>query len=76
MIKIAETIATMRKEKEMSQQQLAKLCGVSIGAVSKWERGAAYPSIELLPKLARFFGISIDALIGYDMNAPENNIDE
>ena len=76
MINIGETIAAMRKEKAMTQEQLSEIFGVSIAAVSKWETGTAYPDIELLPKIAVFFDISIDRLLGYDMSKTETNIDE
>ena len=68
MIKIGETISKIRKEKNLTQEQLSEVFGVSVAAVSKWETGIAYPDIELLPKIADFFDISIDLLLGYDMS--------
>ena len=75
-INIGETIINMRKEKALTQEQLAEIFGVSDAAVSKWETGAAYPDITLLPKIAEFFDISVDRLLGYDMSKTEMNIDE
>ena len=76
MINIGKTISAMRKAKAMTQEQLSEVFGVSTAAVSKWETGTAYPDIELLPKIAEFFDISIDRLLGYDMSKIEMNIDE
>ena len=76
MINIGETIAKTRKEKALTQEQLSEVFGVSVAAVSKWETGTAYPDITLLPKIAAFFDISVDRLLGYDMSKTEMNIDE
>ena len=75
-IAIGETIANIRKEKSLTQEQLSEIFGVSIAAVSKWETGVTYPDIELLPKIAEFFDISVDRLLGYDMSKLEMNLDE
>lgn len=61
---IAKNIATFRKAKNMTQEDLAEIIGVSAQAVSKWENGANLPDIMLLPLLAATFGVSIDALFG------------
>ena len=76
MINIGEVIARTRKEKALTQEQLSEVFGVSVAAVSKWETGGAYPDITLLPKIAEFFDISVDRLLGYDMSKMELNIDE
>lgn len=59
---IGEQIKYYRQEKHVKQDELAEYLGVSFQAVSKWETGASTPDISLLPKLAMFFGISIDEL--------------
>ena len=61
--KIGKQIATMRKEKGIKQEELANYVGVSIQAVSKWENGGV-PDIELLPKIADYFSVSVDFLFG------------
>ena len=58
---IGMQIADMRMERGIRQEELAKYVGVSTQAVSKWENGGA-PDIELLPKIADFFGVSTDFL--------------
>ena len=62
---LSERIATLRKERGLTQEQLGKMCGVSYQAVGKWEKGGA-PDVELLPVLARALGVSIDALFGLE----------
>lgn len=62
-------IAELRKEKNLSQEQLAEILNTSRQAVSKWERGEAYPDIERLKDLAIFFGVSIDYLLDYDIES-------
>jgi transcriptional regulator with XRE-family HTH domain len=52
-----------RKEKGLTQEALAEKLGVSAQAVSKWENGATCPDIALLPKLAKIFDITVDALL-------------
>lgn len=70
--KIGETICSLRKENKLTQQQLSKRLGVSIAAISKWETNIAHPDIELLPKIADIFHVSIDYLFHYHIN-PDNS---
>ena len=58
---IGVQIAKLRKEKNITQEELAKKLDVSAQAVSKWENGGS-PDLELLPKIADYFGVSIDYL--------------
>lgn len=64
-IQISENIRELRKKRNMMQEQLAEALGVSVGAVSKWERGAAVPELGYILDLAELFGVSVDALVGY-----------
>ena len=57
------TLQSLRKEKKVTQEQLATHLGVSPQAVSKWENGS-YPEGDLLPAIADFFEVSIDYLYG------------
>lgn len=70
-IKIGEIIYKLRKGKNITQEQLGEFIGVSKGAISKWESGVSYPDIEMLPVLARFFEITIDELLNYDITVSE-----
>lgn len=66
MLKIAENISRRRKEKNITQEELADFMMVTKASVSKWESGQSYPDILLLPKIAAFFNITVDELIGYE----------
>ncbi len=73
-IKIGKVIQNLRKERNLTQEQLAKFIGVSTPAVSKWESGNSYPDIELLPLLADFFNVSIDKLLNYKIDLSEEEV--
>ena len=60
----AHRLKELRKEKNMTQQQLSNALLVSYQAVSAWERGQSYPDLPNAVRLARFFGISLDRLVG------------
>jgi transcriptional regulator with XRE-family HTH domain len=60
---IGSFIASLRKEKRLTQMELAKLLDVSDKAVSKWESGAGYPDIAQFPVLANIFQVSVDDLM-------------
>lgn len=64
-MKIAETIVALRKNLGLTQESVAHALDVSIAAVSKWECGNAYPDIELLPRIAALFDVSVDYLMDY-----------
>ena len=57
------SLKRLRKNKQLSQEQLAQIMGVSVQAVSKWECSLSYPDIELLPLLAQTLGVSVDTLL-------------
>ena len=63
---LAENIRTFRKERSLTQEQLAEAVGVTVGTVSKWENGNCTPDISMIMELADFFEISMDVLVGYD----------
>lgn len=65
-LQIGARIAEHRKNKGITQEELAEHLGVSKPAVSKWESGQTYPDILLLPVIASYFDITIDELIGYE----------
>lgn len=68
---LGEMIATLRKENNMTQLQLAEKMGVTDKAVSKWERNLSCPDIDSLPLLAEIFGISVDELIQVKQHGKE-----
>ena len=63
----------LRKEKNISQEQLAKELNISRQAISKWESGKAYPDIDNLTLLRKIFGVSLDELIMEEEEKVEEN---
>lgn len=63
---VGEKIAQLRKERKMTQEELANLIGVSSQSVSKWENNVTAPDIMLLPILAGIFEVTIDALFSLE----------
>lgn len=62
-ITLGKRIALLRKEKELKQEELAEVLGISPQAVSKWENDITCPDIILLPKLAKTLEVSVDELL-------------
>ena len=58
-----EKLQQLRKQKEITQEELAEAIYVSRTAISKWESGRGYPSIDSLKALSKFFGVTIDELL-------------
>lgn len=75
-INIAGAITRKRKEKGITQEELACYIGVSKASVSKWETGQSYPDIVFLPQLASYFNISLDELMGYQPQMTDEEIKE
>ncbi len=69
--KSGKFIAKLRKEKNMTQEQLAEKIGVSINAVSKWERGLSFPDVSLYKKLCKELEINIEELINGEKDNSE-----
>lgn len=65
-------ISSLRKEKGMTQLELAEKMGVTDKAVSKWERDLSFPDINSIPKLAEVFEISVDELMQVKTVTKEN----
>ena len=68
---IAKTIAKYRKAKNLTQEALGELVGVSNQAVSKWENGSSSPDITIIPALANALGISLEQFFGLSEEAPK-----
>ncbi len=61
--KTGETIAYLRRQRGLTQVQLAERLGVSGKAVSRWESGIGFPDVTIFPELAAFFGVTVDRLM-------------
>ncbi len=72
---IGNKIKTLRKAKKLTQEQLAEYLNLSPQAVSKWETGASCPDVDTLPKLAVFFGTTVDELLDFDRRRIDEEVD-
>ena len=75
-LNIGNIIKYLRKEKDITQEELADILGVSYQSVSRWETGVCYPDMELIPVIAEFFGVTSDTLLGVDENIERKNIEQ
>ena len=69
--KVGELIYRLRKEKELTQKQLADQLNLSDRTISKWERGHGCPDVFLLPRLSAVFGVNIENILGGDLPSNE-----
>lgn len=65
-INIGENLKRLRLKKEITQEEMAEVFGVSPQAISRWENNTAYPDITLLAGIAIYYNTSIDEIIGMD----------
>jgi transcriptional regulator with XRE-family HTH domain len=72
---IGETIKKLRKQKDMTQEQLAEYLNISPQAVSRWEINSTLPDITLVPMLANIFDVTTDMLLGVDIDTKEKRIE-
>lgn len=73
---INKIIREKRKEIGLTQEQIAEYLGVSTPAVNKWESGATYPDITLLPALARLLGVDLNTLLCFNEGLSEPEISQ
>ncbi len=62
-VKIGKFLAELRREKELTQEQLAEKLGTSNKTISRWENGNYMPPVEMLMELSDFYGVSINELL-------------
>lgn len=63
----------IRKEKKISQTTLGEELGLTQQMISSYEKGTSSPNVELLIKVADYFGVSIDSLVGHVVKTPDIN---
>ena len=70
-LQFGENLKQLRKEKQLTQEKIADVFGVSCQSVSRWELNICYPDVELLPAIANYFGVTIDQLLSNDASSKE-----
>lgn len=73
---IAEIIRKRRRAKDMTQEEIAEILGVSVSAVSLWESGKTAPDISLIPAICSVLEVSADELFGIDLEKKKEDIDK
>ena len=66
-LQINKQISKFRNEKGITQRELADRLGVTVQAVSRWETAKCCPDIQLLPDIARTFDVTVDELLGCEL---------
>lgn len=73
-IHFSEVFKSLRKRKDLTQEQMADILSVSPQAISRWETASTYPDITILPAIANFFETTIDELLGTNEDKVTNRI--
>ena len=68
---LGNNLKTLRKSKNLTQEELAECLNLSPQTISKWENNLSMPDISMLPILADYFGISVDSLLSYNVKERE-----
>ena len=71
---IGSNIKRLRREKDITQEQLAEYLGITSRAISQWECDRTAPDISLLPALCHIFDVSSDTLLGIDIEKNNEEI--
>ena len=66
LLEFGTNLKNLRNKKELTQEQVAEVLNTTAQSVSRWETGATYPDIEMLPLIATFYGVTTDSLLGMD----------
>lgn len=75
-IDMKDTLRALRQKEKITQKTLAAYLGITPQSVGKWERGEGFPDISLLPRIACFFGVSIDELLGVEQKRITETIEK
>ena len=71
-----ENLKNVRKQRGVTQEELAEILGVSRQAISKWESGTSVPDVQLLLRIADFYNLTLDQLVRDDFDLPISSLDE
>ena len=71
-----ETLKKLRRQKDMTQEQLAEYVNISPQSVSKWETNLTLPDITIIPILANIFDVSADVLLGIDITLKNERVEK
>ena len=75
-MELERRLAELRKEKNVSQEEIAEKLYVSRQTISNWERGKTYPDINSLLLMANYFDVSLDHLIKGDVDIMKHQVDQ
>ena len=73
---LGEMISSLRKEKNMTQNDLAEKMNVTDKAVSKWERNLSCPDVNSIPKLAEILGVSVEELLNAQTEQDNSKLED
>ena len=73
---LSNKIRELRRANNLTQEQMATALNISAQAISKWEMGASYPDMTMIPTLAAFFKVSLDELFDFDVSNVDKEIEE
>ena len=68
MMKLSKNISYFRKQKGLTQEELADRLGLTVGSISKWETGSTLPDLNRIMELAQLFDVSLDQLVGFTLS--------
>ena len=75
-MKFARNFTALRKKIGITQEQMAERCGVSRGALAKWENGVTVPNLYMVDEISKIFNVTVDELMHGDIeNVPDNSIE-
>lgn len=73
-LQIGNNIKNLRRQRGMTQEELAVRLNITAAAISKWENKDSYPDISVLIPIAEVFGVTLDELMGYDLKCEEAEV--
>lgn len=73
---LGTNLRQLRRDRDMTQEELAEVLNVSVQSVSRWENQTCYPDVELIPVIASFFQVPVDRLLGVDQAVVKQRVAE